>query len=222
MTDMPSALRPQQESAFAALRQFARKRALVERCEMCSRELAADHEHLVEPASRKLICACGACAILFEGQTDSKYRRVPRRVLFLRDFQLSDGHWDGLMVPIEMAFFFQSTPQGRVIALYPSPAGPTESLLPLDTWTDIVETNPILNHMESDVTALLINRVGHARRAAPAEYYLVPIDECYRLVGLIRTHWRGLSGGTEVWREIAAFFAALKKRAAVVDEGSNA
>jgi hypothetical protein len=222
MTDMPSALPPQQESAFAALRQFARKRALVERCEMCSRELAADHEHLVEPASRKLICACGACAILFEGQAGTKYKRVPRRVLFLRDFQLSDGQWDGLMVPIEMAFFFKSTPQEKVIALYPSPAGPTESLLPLDTWTDIVEMNPVLNEMESDVTALLVNRVGHARGVVPAEYYLVPIDECYKLVGLIRTHWRGLSGGTEVWREIGAFFAALKKRAGFVEEDSNA
>ena len=222
MTDMPPALPPQQESAFASLRQFARKRAPVERCEMCSRELAADHQHLVEPASRKLICACGACAILFEGQAGTKYRRVPRRVLFLRDFQLSDGQWDGLMVPIEMAFFFKSTPQGKVIALYPSPAGPTESLLPLDTWTDIVEMNPVLHEMESDVTALLVNRVGYARGAAPAEYYLVPIDECYKLVGLIRTHWRGLSGGAEVWREIGAFYAALKNRAGFVDEGENA
>jgi hypothetical protein len=64
--------------------------------------------------------------------------------------------------------------------------------------------------------------VGHARGVAPAEYYLVPIDECYKLVGLIRTHWRGLSGGTEVWREIGAFFAELKKQAGFVEEDSNA
>ena len=38
--------------------------------------------------------------------------------------------------------------------------------------------------------------------ARTAQYYIVPIDECYRLVGLIRMHWRGLSGGTEVWKEI--------------------
>src|SRR5208282_5909127 len=67
-TDMPSALPPQQDSAFAALRQFARKRAPVERCEMCSLGLPPEHEHLVEPLYRKLICACDACAILFEGQ----------------------------------------------------------------------------------------------------------------------------------------------------------
>jgi len=210
---MPSAFPPQPESAFAALRQFARRRALVERCEMCSRELPAEHEHLVEPNQRKLVCACDACAILFEGQNGAKYKRVPRQVQFLRDFRLTDAQWDGLMVPIEMAFFFKSTPQDKVIALYPSPAGPMESLLSLDTWGDIQEMNPILSEMQADVLALLVNRVGHVRGAAPAEYYLVPIDECYKLVGLIRAHWRGLSGGTEVWREIGAFFAALKKRA---------
>jgi hypothetical protein len=211
-----------QQSAFAALRQFARKRTAVERCEMCSRELAPEHEHLVEPANRKLICACGACAILFVGQAGTKYKRVPRQVLFLQDFQLTDGQWDGLMVPIEMAFFFKSTPHGKVIALYPSPAGPTESLLSLQTWGDIEQANPVLSGMETDVTALLVNRVGHARGSVPAEYYLVPIDECYKLVGLIRTHWRGLSGGTEVWREIGAFFAALKKRAGFGREGVHA
>jgi len=222
VADMPPAVRTQADGAFAALRQFARKRTVVERCEMCSLELAAEHEHLVEPANRKLICACAACAILFEGQSGTKYKRVPRRVLFLRDFQLTDAQWDGLMVPIEMAFFFKSSPQEKMIALYPSPAGPTESLLSLDTWDDIVQMNPILSEMEPDVTALLVNRVGHVRGAAPAEYYLVPIDECYKLVGLIRAHWRGLSGGTEVWREIGAFFAALKKRAAPSEEASRA
>jgi hypothetical protein len=218
---MASALPPQEESAFAVLRQFARKRTAVERCEMCSRELAHEHEHLVEPANRKLVCACSACAILFEGQ-GVKYKRVPRRVVFLKDFRLSDAQWDGLMVPIEMAFFFHSTPHGKVIALYPSPAGPTESLLALDTWTDLVEANPVLNEMESDVTALLVNRVGHVRGGIPAEYYLVPIDECYKLVGLIRAHWRGLSGGTEVWGEIGKFFAALKRRAGYSPEGAHA
>jgi Family of unknown function (DUF5947) len=218
---MPPALPLAQENAFSALRQFTRKRGAVERCEMCSRELAAEHEHLVEPANRKLICACGACAILFEAQAGTKFKRVPRRVRFLQDFRLTDGQWDGLTVPIDMAFFFHSSPHGRVIALYPSPAGPTESLLSLDTWEEIASANPILKEMEPDVTALLVNRVGHSRDVA-AEYYLAPIDECYKLVGLIRAHWRGLSGGTEVWREISAFFAALKKKAGFERVGHHA
>jgi hypothetical protein len=85
-----------------------------------------------------------------------------------------------------------------------------------------VERNPILAKMQEDVVALLVNRVGHIRGAAPAEYYLVPIDECYKLVGLIRMHWRGLSGGTEVWREIGAFFAHLKTRAGAGQEAAHA
>jgi hypothetical protein len=97
-----------------------------------------------------------------------------------------------------------------MVALYPSPAGPTESLLTLDTWEEIVRANPILEQMEPDVEALLVNRVGPIR-----EHFLAPIDECYKLVGLIRIHWRGLSGGTEVWREINSFFDQLKQRALV-------
>ncbi len=184
---------------------------------MCSAELAAQHPHLVEPASRQLACACEACAILFSGQTGTKYKRVPRRIRALPNFRLTDGQWDSLMIPIQLAFFYNSTPDGRVIALYPSPAGPTESLLALDSWNEIVEDNPVLQDMEPDVEALLVKRVGGA-----SEYYLVPIDECYKLVGLIRAHWRGLSGGTEVWREIGQFYAELKERSTPVSVTTSA
>jgi len=69
--------------------------------------------------------------------------------------------------------------------------------------------------MERDVEALLVNRVRGAR-----EHFLVPMAECYSLVGLIRMHWRGLSGGREVWEEIGRFFEELRKRSkTVVREG---
>jgi len=61
------------------------------------------------------------------------------------------------------------------------------------------------------VEALLVNRVRGTR-----EHFLVPIDECYRLVGLIRMHWRGLSGGREVWEEIEQFFEELRGRSKTV------
>ena len=88
-------------------------------------------------------------------------------------------------------------------------------MLGLETWRDIEDKNPILKEMESDVEALLVNRVGHARGFGEPEYYVLPIDECYKLVGLIRTHWKGLSGGSEVWQEIGKFFDSLKQRATV-------
>lgn len=181
---------------------------------MCSRELATTHAHLLETISRKLVCSCEPCAILFSGNQNLKFKRVPRDVRFLSDFRMTDAQWDSLMIPIEMAFLFYSTPHGKVMAYYPSPAGPTESLLSLDTWNDVVQENKTLNELSSDVEALLVNRVGAGRGVNP-EYYVVPIDECYKLVGLIRMHWRGLSGGTEVWREVGTFFAGLKVKAGV-------
>ncbi len=197
------------QSAINVLRRFVRPRkaAAVERCELCSAELAHDHEHLLEPPTRQLLCSCQPCAILFSGQAEMKYRRVPRRVRSLPDFRLTDAQWESLMIPIGMAFFFHSSPAGKTIALYPSPAGATESLLDLASWATVVEDNPVLGGLEMDVEALLVNRVRGA-----ADYYLVPIDECFKLVGVIRAGWRGLSGGTEVWQEIEKFFAVLKEK----------
>jgi len=206
---------------LASLRQFARRRTTVERCEMCSCELAPDHQHLIEPEQRKLVCACDACALLFTTQAGTKLRRVPRRIRHLPLFQMTDIQWNSLMIPIEMAFFFNSSPHGRVVAFYPSAAGPIESLLAFETWNDVVNDNPVLAGMTADVEALLVNRVG-AERGVPAEYYIVPIDQCYKLVGLIRLHWHGLSGGTEMWREIAAYFSALKEKSEIPREIAHA
>lgn len=194
-------------TSLAKLREFARDKPAVERCELCSAAVGAQHAHLVEPATRKLLCACEACAILFSARGLSKYARVPRDSRFLADFKMTEAEWDGLMIPIDMAFFFHSTPAGKVVAIYPSPAGPTESLLSLEAWKQIAENNPRLRSMEPDVEALLVNRVGEVR-----EYYIAPMDQCYKLVGLIRAHWRGFSGGSEVWEEIHQFFGALKEQ----------
>lgn len=198
------------ETPFTVLRRFVRQRTPVERCELCSSELSAEHEHLVDISTRQMTCACQACAILFSGKANAKYRRVPRRIRYLADFQLSDAQWESLLIPISMAFFFRSSAAGKVVALYPSPAGATESLLDFESWDEIQRDNPVLDQMEPDTEALLVNRVRGA-----AEYYLLPIDECYRLVGLIRTHWHGLSGGTEMWEEIGKFFAELNGKAKV-------
>jgi hypothetical protein len=128
-------------------------------------------------------------------------------VRFLPDFNLTDAQWNGLMIPIGIAFLFHNSTSNRVMALYPSPAGPVESLLPLDTWSDIAQKNPETGALESDVEGLLVYRVGSVR-----EHYIIPIDECFKLVGTIRLHWKGLSGGTTVWQEIAKFLQGLKQR----------
>ena len=198
--------------SLATLRQLVRARQAVEHCELCGQTIAAEHDHLVEIAARRVVCACQACALLFDRDEAVKYRRVPRRVLSLVDFQLSDGGWDELLIPIGLAFFFRSTAAERVVAMYPSPAGATESLLSLDAWCNLAAANPVLDTMLPDVEALLVNRLGPIRGFAAHQYFLAPIDQCYRLVGLIRARWRGLSGGTEVWQEIQRFFAELTNR----------
>jgi hypothetical protein len=135
----------------------------------------------------------------------------------LSDFRLTDPQWEELHLPINLAFFFHSTRAGRVVAVYPSPAGGTESLLTLEAWQQLEEANPVLCELEPDVEALLVNRLGSAR-----EHYRVPIDACYRLVGLIRSGWRGLSGGSEVWEEIGRFFSSLKQNSTLSRKNNHA
>jgi hypothetical protein len=209
--------------AFQALQNLARRQdRQVERCELCRGDLHDEHPHLIELAQRRIVCSCDACAMLFTGRAGAKYRRIPRQARLLANFQMTDAEWDALMIPINLAFFFCNSIERRVSAFYPSPAGATESLLPLSAWNQILASNPHLNSLESDVEALLVNRVGQVRADVPAEYYIVPIDACYKLVGLIRLHWKGFSGGTEVWQEIGAFFAKLRAQALVVGEELHA
>ncbi len=170
----------------------------------------------MEVATREIMCVCRPCSILFDSEAASqgRYRIVPDRLLNLVDFEMSDAQWENLRVPVDMAFFFYSTPAGKVVAYYPSPMGPTESLLELQTWEDLEADNPLLKDMERDVEALLVNRARGA-----SDHFLVPIDECYKLVGLIRTRWRGFSGGREVWDDITRFFEELGRRAKTVTVG---
>lgn len=197
---------------------FERLRALaqpdtgddLERCELCSVKLAPQHRHLLEMDARSVICACSPCAMRFENVIGGRFKLIPRDVYSLPQFSLSDAQWNALAIPIEMAFFFYDSSQegGAVTALYPSPAGATESLLPLDAWDAFAEANPVLEEMEPDVQALLVHRVDDDH-----VYYMAPIDTCYKLVGLIRMHWKGLSGGQEVWERIQGFFDELGRRA---------
>jgi hypothetical protein len=169
---------------------------------------------------RELLCACRACTILFDRSAagGGHYRLVPDRIRRVVDFELDELQWQAFGIPVDMAFFFRSTPLERVAAFYPSPVGATESLLSLGAWSDLEERNPVLGTMEPDVEALLVNRARGAR-----EHLLAPVDACYGLVGLIRTRWKGLGGGDEVWTAIGAFFDDLRRRAeATTREGKEA
>ena len=212
---------PRSSSAFATLRQFVREEPgdgpPIERCELCSVRVPPVHRHLLEMANRQVVCACDACALRFEDVVEGRFKLIPRDPRAFTDFQLDDAVWNGLAIPIDLAFFYRSTNAERVVAMYPSPAGATESQLPLSAWGVLEEANPALTQMEPDIEALLVNRVGTNRLA-----FLAPIDTCFGLVGLIRLYWRGLSGGERVWQEIATFFERIAQQAVPIRVSSDA
>jgi Family of unknown function (DUF5947) len=197
----------EQETVFTTLRRFARPRIALRRCELCSAGLAAEHRHMLEMSIAQIVCACDSCALRFQSVLDGRFKLIPREVYFLPELNFTDVEWESLALPINLAFFFRSSPGNQMKALYPSPAGATESLLPFKAWDFLIAKNNRLGRMESDVEALLVNRVGSKR-----EYYLAPIDVCFELVGLIRVHWRGLAGGEIVWAEIDHFFSRLQRQ----------
>lgn len=180
-----------------------------ERCDFCSTPLTPEHSHLIELAARRILCACRPCYIVFEpaGAAQGKYRPVPGRYVEVADFLVEDQIWDSLAIPIGLAFFFYNSLEKKMVAFYPSPAGATESLLPLDTWDEIARAYPLLASIEPDVEAIMIQRSPDLLRC-----FIVPIDAAYELVGIIRSTWKGFDGGEEAHQRIDEYFAKLAER----------
>jgi hypothetical protein len=183
--------------------------AALERCELCSARIPTQHRHVLEVAAHDVHCVCSSCSVLFDrnGASQGRYRLIPERRLALPDFDLSDAHWQRLRVPVKMAYLVRDSAEGQPVVFYPSPAGAARAVLEPAVWEDLVERNLILRTLQPDVEALLVNRLRGAH-----EHYLTPIDDCYRLVGIIRTTWRGLSGGSAVWAHVDDFFDTIRAR----------
>jgi Family of unknown function (DUF5947) len=202
-----------------------------ERCEMCREVLDDRHGHVVEIEQRSIVCACRACYLLFfsDGAAGGRYRSVPERVRHDPARPLDAADWNDLQIPVAMAFFFFNSALGRVVAGYPSPGGVTECELDLAAWDRLVIAYPLLGAMTPDVEAILVNRTvlstesrgltsvfgasGAGSGVAGNEVFLIPIDECYALVGELRARWQGFDGGAEARAALAAFLAGLRRRA---------
>jgi hypothetical protein len=182
---------------------------VVERCELCAEPVPGEHGHVADLENRGIMCACRGCYLLFtnSGAGRGRFRAVPDRYRHDPAFAMDEATWDSIGIPVRMAFFFANSAVGDTVAFYPSPAGATESLLPLEPWRRVLADNPRFADVEPDVEALLV-----AKTDGGFECFLVPVDACYRLVGLVKLHWRGFSGGTEAWRVIDGFFADLRGR----------
>lgn len=186
-----------------------------ERCGLCAQPIAAEHRHLLDLRSRELTCACRACAVLFDRRAagGGVHRLVPDRCRYLPDLEIDETAWRS--VPVALFFVLRHSAERRLVALYPSPAGAAEAAIDQTVWTGTIAAHPVLRAMEPDVEALLVNRTRGAR-----DQWLAPIDVCYALVGLVRTRWKGLGGGEEVWGAIEGFFAELRRRSPAVRTGA--
>jgi Family of unknown function (DUF5947) len=193
--------------ALSVLRRIReRKPPAGERCEMCGEPIADQHPHVVDVNSRTLLCTCKPCSLLF-AYPDAKlaYQAVPDRWLALPELPLPV--WDDLQIPVGVAFFFTNSRLGRIVGVYPSPAGATESELPLGAWDAVLSEEPALSTMRPDVEAMLVRSQG-----SRVSCYLVPIDACYELVGHLRRLWRGFDGGQDARRELDEFFVRVEAR----------
>lgn len=178
----------------------------VERCELCGNELPPEHRHLLHLTERRILCSCATCWAQRSG--DPELRPTGSRVVWLEDFDLPEELWAKLQIPIGLSFFMLSSVAEAVVAMYPSPAGATESELDLVAWQELSELNPILTGIEPDAEALVVNRISE-----PHQFVIAPIDECYGLVGAIKMSWEGISGGPAIESEVPAFFDGLRRRA---------
>jgi hypothetical protein len=177
-----------------------------EQCDLCGTALPGDHRHLLHLEERRILCACEPCVAMRAG--DGPYRPTGVRLLWLEDFDLPEELWASLRIPIGLAFFMRSSSVGRIVGMYPSPAGATECELELSAWEDLCAANPVLADLDEDVEGLIVNRIGGSQ-----DFAIAPIDECYRLVGTIKAGWEGISGGGAVERIVPGFFAELRDRA---------
>ncbi|GGT16283.1 DUF5947 family protein [Streptomyces chromofuscus] len=182
-----------------------------EHCELCSAPLAGTrHRHLADVEKRVLACACEPCAQLLDrsGSTRGRFRTVPGRCLRDPGHSIDEQAWERLGIPVGVAFFFRNSALDRLVALYPSPAGATESELDPQSWQSVLDATELAGLLVPDVEALLLRRhEGHV------ECYLVPIDICYELVGRMRLRWQGFDGGAEARADLDAFFADVRARA---------
>jgi hypothetical protein len=175
-----------------------------EHCDLCRGGIPDDHRHLLNLHERQIVCVCESCWAIHSGDAD--LRPVGQRTVWLEAFTLPDEVWADFRIPIGLAFFMFSSVTECVVALYPSPAGATESELHFESWSRLVALNPVLERLQADGEGLIVNRMSD-----PPSYAIAPIDRCYMLVGLIKSKWQGISGGPEVPLAVDRFFEELRR-----------
>jgi hypothetical protein len=177
--------------------------AAAEACDLCAAPVPDGHPHLYDTGQDEVRCVCGPCSVLFAqgGAGGGQCRLVPRRRIRLPRVDTAV-----LGVPVGLVFFVPRA-DGAVTAQGPSPAGAMRWEVDAAAWQRLAGTCPQLASVEPEVEALLVNTVHGLDH-----HWIVPIDDCYRMVALVRREWRGLSGGGRVWPAVERFFEDLTER----------
>ncbi|MEU1377085.1 DUF5947 family protein [Streptomyces triculaminicus] len=219
MTAVPVAARRLRELARRPSPAPAPAAAAPERCDLCAEPVPAGHRHLLDLADGAALCSCRACALLFDHREAGgrHYRLLPTRRIRLAGHRIDDLLWAALGVPVGLAFFVRDGTSGRTAVSYPSPLGAVRSTVDPDVWAELASALPGSARPADDVEALLVNRA-----LEPHEHWIVPLDDCYRLVAVVRAHWKGLTGGREAWSRIASFFAEPAPSAPAPDDPREA
>ncbi|MFF8594632.1 DUF5947 family protein [Streptomyces sp. NPDC015220] len=172
-------------------------------CEVCAAPVPGEHPHLYDAERAQVSCACGPCSVLFagDGAGGGRFRLVPRRRV-----RLGRVDTEALGVPVGLVFFVPHA-DGTVTAQGPSPAGTMRWEVDAAAWRRAAERRPELASMEPEVEAVLVNTVRGLDH-----HWIVPVDDCLRMLAVVRREWRGLSGGGRVWPAVEDFFAQLTER----------
>jgi hypothetical protein len=201
---------PMQATSIRALRRLTvdgkARQAPRSECEFCSEPLGEPHEHVLEVGTGGLACSCTACALLFD-RPGQERRRLPRDARALTD-RLTDREWASLEIPVKLAMITVHS-SGVVSVGYPGPGGVARAVVAPEAWTAISTAHAALQEMQADLECLVINRMEAAE-----QLFVTPLDQAYRLAGLVRRHWQGVSGGPEVRRQVQGFCAPLRRRRA--------
>jgi Family of unknown function (DUF5947) len=192
-------------------RAVGHRAADVERCGLCGDPVGGRHRHVLDGrdgpsgSGAPMLCVCLPCAMLFErdGAGGRHYQLVPDRRI-----RVTEVVTGPLRVPVGLAFFVKQD-DASAVAHYPSPLGTTRNDIGAESWAAVAAGSAALCGMRPHVEALLVWTRAAGDRT---EQWILGIDECYRLAGVVRRHWTGMSGGTAVWREVAGFFEELNRR----------
>ena len=194
----------------SGLRRFVRPpappapRAEAGRCELCPLSLPDDHKHLLDLEERRIVCVCADLLVDALGRRALPADRLAHAVARRRSSSRTSCGRSSRSRSAWRSSCARAT-SGKVVGLYPSPAGATECELDLEAWDRLVAANPVLEDLDPDAEALIVNRMAVAAR---------PRDRPARRLLPARRDRQGDLGGDQRRRGDGGGRAALLRRPA--------